>query len=79
MDNGISQFLTSIMAGLLEVRPHIRVAHHIVGRIRLRVSPSLLLRTENLRHLDPSPWLKTMRGILDVRPNWTAGSLVVLL
>ncbi len=61
----------------LAVRRHLRIAHHIPGRIRLRAGPAIVkdLGAVNSKALDRI--LRALDGIKDVRVNPTAGSMVV--
>lgn len=62
---------------LLALRGHVQIAHHVRGRIRMRIGPSLV---RDLGRLDTSrikQALQSIRGIDSVRVNPAAGSVVV--
>lgn len=61
----------------LALRRHLRVAHHIPGRIRLRVAPTIIkdLGVVDDKMLDRV--LGALNGIKNVRVNPRAGSAVV--
>lgn len=62
---------------LLALRGHVQIAHHVRGRIRLRIKPTLV---RDLGHLDTErirKALQSIRGIGAVRLNPAAGSVVV--
>jgi hypothetical protein len=60
-----------------EIRRHLRIAHHIPGRIRIRASAAVV---DAAPDVDPSVLdriLDSIEGIEDVRVNKRAGSVVV--
>ena len=61
----------------LAVRRHLRIAHHIPGRIRLRAGPAIVkdLGAVDSKAIDRI--LRALDGIKDVRINPGAGSVVV--
>ncbi len=59
---------------LLDIIPHLEVAHHIPGRIRLRISSSGI---ESLRSVDLASHVDQVPGILSVRVNPLALSAIV--
>lgn len=62
---------------LLGLRGHVQIAHHVRGRIRLRIGPSLV---RDLGRLDTNRIklaLQSIGGIDSVRVNPAAGSVVV--
>jgi hypothetical protein len=61
----------------LDLRRHLRIAHHIPGRIRLRIAASVF---KELGGVDRSLFdriLGAIDGINDVRVNAAAGSVVI--
>lgn len=61
----------------LTLRRHLRIAHHIPGRIRLRIDGRAL---KGLGRVDPARFdrvLSAVDGIKDVRVNAAAGSVVI--
>lgn len=66
------------LRAFLTLRRHLRIAHHIPGRVRLKVAASVF--TE-LGAVDPSAVeriLNAVDGIEDVRINKAAGSAIVV-
>lgn len=67
-------------ATLLRLREYLTVAHHIPGRIRLRMKPGLLTNPEALKlagSVDLASWGNGSRAIINTRLNNGNGSLVV--
>ena len=61
----------------LDLRRHLKIAHHIPGRIRLRVGASVF---KDLGKIDTGVFdkiLGAIDGIHDVRVNAAAGSVVI--
>ena len=61
----------------LDLRRHLKIAHHIPGRIRLRVGASVF---KDLGKVDTQVFdriLGAIDGIRDVRVNAAAGSVVI--
>ena len=61
----------------LDLRRHLKIAHHIPGRIRLRVGTSVF---KDLGKIDTGIFdkiLGAIDGIRDVRVNAVAGSVVI--
>lgn len=61
----------------LALRRHLKIAHHIPGRIRLKVGSTVF---EELDTIDPSVFdriLHAIDGITDVRINKAAGSVII--
>lgn len=50
------------------------IVHHVHGRIRVKVPWMKRLTLSQLAELSAIP---LDRGILDIRPNWLAGTLVI--
>lgn len=65
------------LAPFLTLRRHLKVAHHIPGRIRLRIAAAVI---EDLGKVDGKVFdriLHAIDGIKDVRLNALAGSIVI--
>jgi hypothetical protein len=65
------------LSPFLALRRHLKIAHHIPGRIRLRVGPAVL---KEAGRVDPAALdriLGAIDGIEDVRVNAAAGSAVI--
>jgi hypothetical protein len=66
-------------SALLELRPLLEVAHHLPGRLRLRLRPGRAMRTI----LDSTPALETsdlssqLPGLLAVERNTFTGSILI--
>ncbi|MDL1959419.1 MAG: hypothetical protein LWX01_05315 [Deltaproteobacteria bacterium] len=63
-----------VIRTLLDIVPHLEIAHHIPGRIRLRISSSGI---ESLLGMDLASHVNQIPGILDVRVNALALSAIV--
>jgi len=63
-----------VILTLLDLVPHLEIAHHIPGRIRLRISSSGI---ESLHGVDLANHVNQIPGILSVRVNALALSAVV--
>lgn len=62
---------------ILTARKHIRIAHHIPGRIRLRFQPNILSDLPQFTAAEGKSLLSRFAGILDVRVNASALSAIV--
>ena len=62
---------------LLALRGHVHVAHHVPGRIRLRITPTLVKSAWRVDRDRIEQALRSIRGIGGVRINPAAGSVVV--
>jgi hypothetical protein len=62
---------------LLSLRGHVHVAHHVPGRIRLRITPTLVKSAWRVDRSRVEQALRAIRGIGGVRINPAAGSVVV--
>ncbi|MFO8004285.1 HMA2 domain-containing protein [Thioalkalivibrio sp.] len=62
---------------LLAMRGHVHVAHHVPGRIRLRIAPTLVKNAWRVDRNRIEQALRSIRGIGGVRVNPAAGSVVV--
>ncbi|MGB9500405.1 MAG: HMA2 domain-containing protein [Dissulfuribacterales bacterium] len=63
-----------VIPALLDIIPHLEIAHHIPGRIRLRISSSGI---ESLQGVDLASHVNQIPGILSVRVNALALSATV--
>ena len=63
-----------VIQTLLDIVPHLEIAHHIPGRIRLRISFSGI---ESLQGVDLGNYVNQIPDILSVRVNALALSAVV--
>ena len=65
---------------LIKLREYLSIAHHIPGRIRLKIKSTLLADPQALKlagSVDFSSWGNGSRAIINTRFNPGAGSLVV--
>lgn len=62
----------------LALRRHLKIAHHIPGRVRLRAGPSVFKELASIDHSVVDRMLQAIDGIEDVRINKVAGSVVVV-
>ena len=62
------------LAGLL---PHVRVIHHVRGRLRLRLQAGLLNGLAQWPGATPETWLAQLPGITALHLNKAAASLVI--
>lgn len=62
---------------LLALRGHVQVVHHVPGRIRLRIAPTLVKNAWRMDRTHIEQALCSMSGIGGVRINPAAGSVVV--
>lgn len=62
---------------LLGLRAHVNIAHHVRGRIRLRIAPTLTRNTAQVDRKQIEQALRAIGGIDAVRVNPVAGSVVV--
>lgn len=65
------------IAAFLKVRPYIGIAHHIPGRIRLKVSWGALAAVPGFDTAQMETMIGAMHGIRNVRLNRAAGSATV--
>ena len=63
-----------LIEGLLRIAPNIKIAHHIPGRIRLKVSLSGL---NSVQEIDIGKIMGSIPGILSVRINPFAMSAII--
>lgn len=64
-------------ARLAAVLPHLRVIHHIRGRLRLRLQAGLLSGLAQWPNAAPETWLAQWPGITALHLNKAAASLVI--
>lgn len=64
---------------LLELRPLLEVAHHLPGRLRLRLRPGLAMRTilGDTPALESSDLSSLLPGLLAVERNTFTGSILI--
>lgn len=66
--------LSEVMAQLVRLAPHMLIAHHIPGRIRLKVLPSGI---EMARETDIQDLVRSVPGIRNIRLNPLNRSVVI--
>ncbi|MEI2783075.1 MAG: hypothetical protein V9H25_18270 [Candidatus Competibacter sp.] len=64
----------SRLAGLL---PHLRVVHHVRGRLRVRLHAGVLGWLAQGPNAEPESWLDRVPGIIALHLNKAAASLVI--
>lgn len=64
-------------SSLLELRRHLSIAHHLPGRIRLRVSPAIYGCAPGFDAGKSRALLGKLWGIRDVRVNMAAASVLI--
>ena len=64
----------SRLAGLL---PHLRVVHHVRGRLRVRLHAGVLGWLAQWPNAEPESWLDRVPGITALHLNKAAASLVI--
>jgi len=69
--------LEALIEAYFAVRPMLRVAHHLPGRIRIAVSPKALGLKPAVDPASVERLLGGLRGIRSVRINRAAGSVVI--
>lgn len=62
---------------LAELLPHLRIAHHVRGRLRLRLGAGLLELLAQWSDVAPEDWLARLPGVTALQMNRLAASLVV--
>lgn len=69
----------SDLTSLLRLRAALGIAHHVPGRIRLRLGPGVLTwaQDEGMSPDQASRWLAAFPGVKDSRINATAASLII--
>lgn len=77
MDEMIAQEPSADMAGLLALRRHLSIVHHLPGRIRLRVSPAIYSCAMSFDADASRALLGELSGIRKVRLNRQAASIVI--
>ena len=61
----------------LNIRRHLKIVHHVPGRIRLRVSASLFKEAKGIDKQMVDRVINAIEGISDVRINAVAATLVI--
>lgn len=74
---GVRVVNSAALEALLALRQYVSIAHHVRGRIRLRISRSAVYSTDRLDRKQIEQALRTIPGINSVRVNPAAGSAVV--
>lgn len=64
-------------ARLAEVLPHLRIVHHVRGRLRLRLGAGILGWLAQWPDAAPEDWLARLPGVTALQMNTLAASLVV--
>lgn len=67
----------NLIEAYFALRPYLSIAHHIPGRLRLRVSPKVLASGIRIDLAAAEALLRSMKGVVDLRVNKTAGSVVI--
>lgn len=64
---------------LLDLRPHVRVAHHLPGRLRIQVCPGPVAALALRRYTgaEGEALLQSLPGVRSIRLNALAGSLLL--
>ena len=62
---------------LLDLRGHLKIVHHVPGRVRLRAGPALYEQASTLNGRDLQAVLESVGGIRDIRINPAAASLII--
>lgn len=65
---------TVVVEDLIRLAPHTEVAHHIPGRVRIKILPSGFLMAQDM---DVDEMTQRIPGILHIRVNPVARSLVI--
>jgi len=62
---------------LAELLPHLRIVHHVRGRLRLRLGDGVLELLAQWPDVAPDDWLARLPGVTALQMNRLAASLVV--
>ena len=62
---------------LLGLRGHVRIVHHVPGRLRLRITSSFLSHLDRADRNRVTQELRSLRGIRGMRVNPAAGSIII--
>jgi hypothetical protein len=65
------------LSGLLELRRHLSIVHHLPGRIRLRLGPALWGHAARFDRDLFQDMLEGLEGIRDLRVNKAVASVVI--
>lgn len=65
------------VSGLLALRKHLSIVHHLPGRLRLRLGPALWGKTSSMDQGLLNRLLESLDGIRDVRVNKAIASVVI--
>lgn len=64
----------SLAGNLVLLARHVQIVHHIPGRIRLRLLPSIAKVADKI---EPDRLMKSVPGIIDARFRMAVGSIVI--
>jgi len=62
---------------LPQILAHLQIVHHVRGRVRLRLRPGIMAILPKLNGASAEQWLARIPGVLDLRLNLAAASLVI--
>lgn len=62
---------------LLRARPHLRIAHHVPGRLRIRFAPAVLKTAPEIADNQALDTLESMPGVKKVQLRLMAASLLI--
>lgn len=62
---------------LSQLLAHLRIVHHVQGRVRVRLLPEVLELLPKLNTNKPEDWLANIPGVIDLRLNTEAASLTI--
>jgi hypothetical protein len=68
---------TDPVQGFLALRGHLRIVHHVPGRVRLRLGSGLLEAADAVARSSLAGWLETVDGIRGLRLNLAAASVII--
>ncbi len=56
---------------------HLQIVHHVRGRLRVRLMPGVMAFLPRFNGGKPEAWLARIPGVVDLRLNLAAASLVI--
>lgn len=62
---------------LPQILAHLQIVHHVRGRVRVRLLPGIMAVLPKLNGANAEQWLTRIPGVLDLRLNLAAASLVI--
>ncbi len=74
MQGAVDYSVDDVVAAVMRIAPHKEITHHIPGRIRLKILPS---GVDNVRDLDLEGLVARIPGVLDLRVNILARSIMI--